>query len=233
MLFGFSFKQPQDVSKVLGKFFEFSHKNPHGWGMAIYDDMHTPVLIKEPVAAYRSGILESVIRRSVVANLGIAHIRYASKGAKRYNNTHPFQFVINQEEWVLAHNGTLNLENYRVNEYYPSGDTDSEKLFCLIADQIAETDKENRIECIDEKISRLAGEGKCNVLMSNGSNLYVHSNLKNSLYKYEDSGRVCFATKVDNENLNKWQPVEINKLFVYKDGELVYEGKAHKNEFVI
>jgi glutamine amidotransferase len=72
------------------------------------------------------------------SNVSILHVREATVGAVRRENTHPFRF----QEWLLAHNGTFaGFAGFRdrLLEMMPPfiqrrvrGDTDSEHLFHLV-----------------------------------------------------------------------------------------------------
>jgi glutamine amidotransferase len=107
-----------------------SRRNPDGYGLATF---RPEVLIeKRPVAAYEDEEFarEATERESPVF---VAHVRYASTGARDMANTHPFE----QEDRVFAHNGHLegldelddHLGDYR---RLVHGDTDSERFFALV-----------------------------------------------------------------------------------------------------
>jgi glutamine amidotransferase len=115
-----------------------SHRHPHGWGIGWYDNGSPHV---------RRGILpahsdESFLDagRGVRSRLVVAHVREASVGPVRPENTHPFL----HDRWLFAHNGTV--ARYRDDpdvatslaaEIDPDlrlsmrGDTDSERCFYL------------------------------------------------------------------------------------------------------
>jgi predicted glutamine amidotransferase len=109
---------------------EQSRRNPDGYGLATYQPK---VLVeKRPVAAYEDEEFahEAKERQSP---LFVAHVRYASTGARALANTHPFE----QEARVFAHNGHLEglgvLEE-RLGDHrrLVRGDTDSERFFALV-----------------------------------------------------------------------------------------------------
>lgn len=67
----------------------------------------------------------------------VAHVRKATVGAVRLENSHPFVRELWGRYWVFAHNGDLK-------EFYPKlhgafkpvGDTDSERAFCWILQEL-------------------------------------------------------------------------------------------------
>jgi glutamine amidotransferase len=120
-----------------------SHRHPHGWGIAWYENGLPHV---------RRGILpahsdETFLEagRGIRSRLVVAHVREASVGPVRHENTHPFL----HDRWLFAHNGTV--ARYKDNpdvrtalaaEIDPDlrllvrGDTDSERCFYLFLSRL-------------------------------------------------------------------------------------------------
>lgn len=104
----------------------------------------------------------------------IAHIRKATKGDVNLENTHPFIREIYGENWVLAHNGTLeNLSLCEDCHYQPIGSTDSEMAFCIIVSKMKERyprkpSEKEIFEAIVEITNELATLGVMNFILSNG-----------------------------------------------------------------
>ncbi|MCX5043826.1 class II glutamine amidotransferase [Aldersonia sp. NBC_00410] len=115
-----------------------SRREPDGTGLGTFADDGTPVVEKQPLAAFadREFAEEAKERRSATF---LAHIRYASTGGLRPENTHPFE----QRGRIFAHNGVIGdlaaleaeLGDYRE---LVSGDTDSERFFALITKRVDE-----------------------------------------------------------------------------------------------
>ena len=114
-----------------------SRKEPDGVGLGVFASDGTPLIYKRPVAAYQdTGFAREAHELS--AGTFIAHIRYATTGALRPSNTHPFC----QDDRLFAHNGVvdgLDRLDDKVHEelHGPAdelvrGDTDSERVFALI-----------------------------------------------------------------------------------------------------
>ena len=116
-----------------------SHRHPHGWGIGWYE---------EGVPRVRRGILPAhadaaflAAGRELRSAVVVAHVREASVGPVRHENTHPFLF----DRWLFAHNGTVARfrdapdvraaiaaeidEDLRLRS---CGDTDSERCFYLL-----------------------------------------------------------------------------------------------------
>jgi glutamine amidotransferase len=116
---------------------EQSHRNPDGCGVAGFDPSGQVELHKAPVAAWDDPGFANTARLLTSSSF-VAHVRHATTGARRYENTHPFAVG----NVVLAHNGALgdlNLVDEQLGEYRQvvRGDTDSERMFALILKETA------------------------------------------------------------------------------------------------
>jgi predicted glutamine amidotransferase len=113
-----------------------SRRNVDGSGIGFFDPSGTPVLDKQPEAAFRD---ENFIREAKHAESAVfvAHVRWATAGGRTLQNTHPFTM----QGRIMAHNGGFG-EAGRVEEQLGRyrelvlGDTDSERYFALITQQI-------------------------------------------------------------------------------------------------
>jgi predicted glutamine amidotransferase len=109
-----------------------SRREPDGTGLGTFDADGTPRVDKAPIAAYQDQQFAQEAKERVSSTF-IAHIRYASTGGLRPENTHPFQ----QRGRLFAHNGVIadlpRLEA-ELGDYLPlvQGETDSERFFALI-----------------------------------------------------------------------------------------------------
>jgi predicted glutamine amidotransferase len=115
-----------------------SHRNVDGSGIGFFDAAGAPVVDKQPEPAFRDQEFAHEAREAESSAFA-AHIRWATTGGRTVLNTHPF--VMNGR--VMAHNGGLGelpqLEA-RLGSYASLvlGDTDSERYFALITQQIDE-----------------------------------------------------------------------------------------------
>jgi predicted glutamine amidotransferase len=113
-----------------------SRRNADGSGIGFFDPSGTPVLDKQPEAAFQDQEFtrEAKQARSPVF---VAHVRWASVGGRTVQNTHPFAM----QGRIMAHNGGLG-DVARLAEQLGSyrdlvlGETDSEHYFALITQQI-------------------------------------------------------------------------------------------------
>lgn len=109
--------------------------HPHGWGLGTYTGS-TPFVVRQPKAAYDSERFRTE-SADIHAHNVVAHVRRATVGSARVENTHPFA----HGRWLLAHNGTIpafdRVRPLILDVIDPDlrrairGDTDSEHLFFM------------------------------------------------------------------------------------------------------
>lgn len=113
-----------------------SRRNADGSGIGFFDRSGVPVLDKQPEPAFCD---EEFVHeaKDAESTTFVAHVRWATVGARTVPNTHPFAM----QGRIMAHNGGFGevarleaqLGTYRA---LASGDTDSERYFALITQQI-------------------------------------------------------------------------------------------------
>lgn len=237
-LFGVTSVEPVRVNELLREFFSHSPRHPNGWGMAFfYGDAVS--LEKEPVTASRSVYLRERLRHPIFTNSMLAHIRLATRGSMDYENCHPFVMRDScNRAWTLIHNGTIfdcpALDGYI---HTQEGRTDSERVLCHIIDlmdraQAAEgraLDAEERFRLVDGAVCEMASGNKLNLLIYDGELLYVHANYADSLYCRRMRSAALFATvPLDRGH---WEPVPFTTLLAYRDGQEVFQGTNHGQEY--
>jgi glutamine amidotransferase len=106
-----------------------------GWGVGFYQGGE--ILLRRRPLDDRTEIGLADVTKDVKADILVAHVRAATVGALRTENTHPFRY----RHWLFAHTGTI--ESFealrgRLSDSLPQflhrdvrGDTDSELLFHL------------------------------------------------------------------------------------------------------
>jgi glutamine amidotransferase len=109
-----------------------SHREPDGTGLGHFAPDGTPVVARQPIAAFADRAFAREARQARSRTF-VAHIRYASTGAVALENTHPFE----QRGRLLAHNGViegLDALDRQLGDYRDlvRGDTDSERFFALV-----------------------------------------------------------------------------------------------------
>ena len=113
-----------------------SRRNVDGSGIGFFDPIGKPVLDKQPEPAFAD---EEFIRgaKQAVSTTFVAHVRWATTGGRTVANTHPFAM----QGRIMAHNGGFGEVahlDYQLGPYRKlvQGDTDSERYFALIIQQI-------------------------------------------------------------------------------------------------
>lgn len=151
-----------------------------GWGIAFFEGRGVR-LILDPLPSADSPVAE-LVRHYPIRSLNvIAHIRKATQGEVRLDNTHPFQRELWGRYWIFAHNG--NLRDYAPQlsgRFLPVGSTDSERAFCHMLEVLATRFPDGPPEpsALHEAIRQLAigigAHGEFNFLLSNGERLFAH-----------------------------------------------------------
>jgi len=135
-LLALNFNQPVRCSLSFRGFLHLGERNPDGWGIARFYGRACQVF-KEPVTDTKSKLATFLRDYEYFASkIFIGHVRYASQGEPRLQNTHPFLRTFRSREVVLAHNGTLRIEEKTRMKFQPVGETDSKYLFLCITHQI-------------------------------------------------------------------------------------------------
>lgn len=241
-LLGVTAREPYDANPLLERFYEHSSTNKDGWGLAVFRGRGVS-LEKEPVKASDSRYLRQRLSRGVESRNLFAHIRRATVGHVEYANCHPF--IWDDESgrtWTMMHNGTLfqsgGTYRYSANQ---EGTTDSERLLLYIVGRINDLirtcgegytdDPEVRFHLIECIMAELSRGNKLNVLLYDSEYMYVHSNCRGTLNECMKDGVRIIATMPVFIPADEWENVKMCTLLVYNDGEQIWEGKTHSNEF--
>src|SRR5215210_3843344 len=146
-----------------------SHRNPDGTGLAHYV-VREPMLEKHPIAAHEDREFAAEARQ-VHSHLIVAHIRHATRGEPRLENTQPFT----HGNLVFAHNGTIDgLEELPESLGLFLGDTDSERYFALLHHHIPEArDTITGIRKTIDWIEKNCTYTSLNFLLADGDSLYA------------------------------------------------------------
>lgn len=239
MLFGLSARDEIRTNEYLKAFYSHSPEHPNGWGLAVIS-REGAATEKESIEARKSHYLKERLSAPIVAKLMLAHIRYATIGNVEYKNCHPFSGKDNLGRcWTQIHNGTI-FDYPPLSKYFyiQNGDTDSERIFLYLLDKInaAQSAKggrlsfEERFALLDGSISDMAKGNKLNMILSDGRNLYVHTNCRDTLYYLEKDGALIFSTTALSKE--GWQPVPFTTLIGVRDGKLIKRGTDHGNEYI-
>jgi predicted glutamine amidotransferase len=113
-----------------------SRRNADGSGIGFFDQAGRPILDKQPEPAFGDAEFLREAKQATSTTF-IAHVRWATAGGRTAQNTHPFTM----QGRIMAHNGGFG-EIARLDEQLGPyrelvlGDTDSERYFALITQQI-------------------------------------------------------------------------------------------------
>jgi predicted glutamine amidotransferase len=146
-----------------------SYRNPDGTGLAHYVGPR-PVVEKHPIAAYEDRQFAAEAH-SAHSHLFVAHVRHATRGEARTENTQPFS----RGSLVFAHNGTIDgLEELPETLGLFLGETDSERYFALLYHHIGEArDTITGIRKSVDWIRKNCTYTSLNFLLADGDSLYV------------------------------------------------------------
>lgn len=241
-LFGVSSPEKIEINELLRTFFSHGNKHPDGWGMAFLKGNNVSIE-KQPTASVKSRYLKERMRSPIRVTNFLAHIRYATRGDMVYENCHPFSETDAEgRNWTMIHNGTI-FDFPKLSQYCSrqEGTTDSERILLYIVDQVSEVENkagreltdEERFYLLDKVVCEMSDENKLNLILYDGSLMYVHTNQKGTLYSSQRGGATVFSTtELDHLTDDCWKPVPMTRLLGYKNGRLVYTGTNHGHEFV-
>ncbi|MGL5144505.1 MAG: class II glutamine amidotransferase, partial [Acinetobacter junii] len=110
-----------------------------GFGIAFFEDKACRLFVDNQ-SAVESPIADLVRNYPIKSRNVIAHIRKATQGKITLENSHPFLRELWGRHWIFAHNGDLHDFSPRLSgRFEPVGNTDSERAFCYLLDQMVET----------------------------------------------------------------------------------------------
>ena len=116
------------------------HKD--GFGIAFFEGKGVRLFV-DTHSARESPVAEMVRRYPIKSENIVAHIRKATQGRVALENTHPFVRELWGRYWVFAHNGDLKGFAPRLHgAFRPVGDTDSERAFCWLMQELAKAHAE-------------------------------------------------------------------------------------------
>lgn len=237
-IYGFSGKRKKKINSDLREFYSHAPQHPNGWGLALFDGTKADIY-RETKRADRSDYLNSLLSLPKAYKTALAHIRLATIGNIEYDNCHPFTYQDKSGRvWTLIHNGTI-FESEKLNKYIFSqkGETDSERILLYLIDRINEktdmlgrnlTEKE-RFSVLDDIVCASSPKNKLNLLIYDGEILYAHTNFRGSLYFRKDQDGIAFSTQPLSDNA--WDNVPFTTLIGCKNGELLFRGTNHGNEY--
>lgn len=203
--------------------------NLDGWGLAWWCDGGVS-LAKAPEPGHSSKQLRQ-LADDVVGNLVLGHVRKATHPAiPGQDNTHPFAHECCGREWLFAHNGMVPDivgQPCPFSTCRPDGQTDSEFAFCQLLAGIVDSYVPNNLnrwlDRLEERTTEIAGLGKFNFLLSDGSVLIAHGHDRLHHAERPDGIALVATEPLDD---GEWQPFAPGELRVYRDGSLLVSHRA-------
>lgn len=187
-LLGMSANVPTDICfSFSGLVKRGGETGPHkdGWGITFYEGKGCRSF-KDPKPSCDSKVAELVKDYPIKSKTVISHIRQANRGGVSLENTHPFIRELWGKNWTYAHNGQLTgYEDLPLARALPVGQTDSERAFCWIINQLylkSQTEPSDKLEMfksIAGYADKLREMGVFNMLLTDGEYLicYCSNNL--------------------------------------------------------
>ncbi len=205
-LLGMSANVPTDICfSFTGLMQRGGKTGPHrdGWGITFYEGKGCRTF-KDPAPSCQSEIAKLVQAFPIKSQAVVCHIRQANRGDVNLENTHPFTRELWGQFWTFAHNGQLTgYDDLSCGRIRPVGDTDSERAFCWLLNQLelAFPEPPSSIEstfpfianCCDE----LSALGVYNMLLSNGE--FVLAYCTNNLHHITRCAPFGEASLIDED----------------------------------
>jgi glutamine amidotransferase len=182
-LLGLNANVPTDVMFSFAGFSTRAEEHKDGFGIAFFEGAGVRLFVDAQSA--RTSPVAEVVRRFPIRSCNIvAHIRKATQGRVALENTHPFVRELFGRYWTFAHNGNLVDYAPRLHRAYrPVGQTDSERAFCWLMQEIAKAHAalppvEELTRTLSELVPSIAAHGPFNFLLSNGEALWAHASTR-------------------------------------------------------
>ncbi|MBU6260922.1 MAG: class II glutamine amidotransferase [Burkholderiales bacterium] len=178
-LLGMNANTPTDVMFSFTGLATRADEHKDGFGIAFFEDRGLRHFIDHQSARV-SPVARLVRDYPIHSDIVIAHIRKATQGRVALENSHPFVRELWGRYWVFAHNGDLKGFEPRLHgAFRPVGDTDSERAFCWLMQELAKAHagvpSVEELSCtLRELLPRPAAHGTFNMLLSNGVALWAH-----------------------------------------------------------
>ncbi len=170
---------PFSADVTMRAFARRDENNADGWGLAWYMD-ESIALVKEATAWSASGHAAFLQEYDLVrSRIFLAHVRRATVGRRGSRaNAHPFEREIGGRAYGFEHNGTVRATELKLGRYWPIGQTDSERVFCHLADKILQRgrhlEEESDWQWLAGELAHLNNLGKLNALLSDGHRLFAY-----------------------------------------------------------
>lgn len=151
-----------------------------GWGIAFFEGKGVRQFLDSNASAH-SPVAELVKNYPIRSKNVISHIRKATQGDIKLENTHPFMRELWGYYWIFAHNGNLlNFNPGFDGTFLPVGNTDSEQAFCYMLQKLRKKfgnsypGQDALFKEVAEISTEIGKYGEYNFLLSNGEMIFAH-----------------------------------------------------------
>lgn len=219
-----------------------------GFGIAFFEDKACRLFVDNQ-SAVSSPIAEFIRNYPIKSRNVIAHIRKATQGKINLENSHPFMRELWGRQWVFAHNGDLLDFNPQLQgRFQPVGDTDSERAFCFILEQLSlrfgavQPSLDALSEVLAQIVPSIAEHGTLNFCLSNGQALFSYATTKLHWlvreYPFQHARLIDVDVEIDFSTVTtpedrvavitteplteneSWQAYQAGEMIVFKDGKI-------------
>ena len=219
-----------------------------GFGIGFFEGRGLRLFLDNRPSA-DSPVAELIRQYQIKSENVIAHIRKATQGQVLLENTHPFRRELWGRYWLFAHNGHLNGFTPPQGEYFtPVGNTDSERAFCYILEQLRQRfaeqpERDVLFAAVRDLVGEIRAHGLFNMMLSNGEMLFAHTSTllfyivrqapfgKANLSDAEVSidftevttpkDRVAVIATLPLTDNETWTQLAQNELVLFQQGEIV------------
>ena len=183
-LLGMNCATPTDITFSFRGFSQragITSDHSDGFGIAFFEDKACRLFVDNQSAVV-SPIAELIRNYPIKSRNVIAHIRKATQGKINLENSHPFIRELWGRQWIFAHNGDLHDFHPQLSgRYTPVGNTDSERSFCYLLDQLTakfgfkEPSLDEIFDVLIDVSPQIAEYGTFNFCLSNGQALFSYA----------------------------------------------------------
>jgi predicted glutamine amidotransferase len=178
-LLGLNANTPTDLVFSFKGFSTRAEEHKDGFGIAFFEGNGLRLFVDHQSATV-SPVAEMIRRYPIHSRHIIAHIRKATQGRVALENTHPYVRELWGHYWAFAHNGDLRDYHPKLHAaYHPVGDTDSERAFCWLLQELAKNhaslpSPQALSTTLAELVPQISRHGTFNFLLSQGQALWAH-----------------------------------------------------------
>ncbi len=182
-LLGMNCNVPTDIMFSFSGFSQRACEHADGFGIAFFEGRGVRCFV-DAQAANQSPVADLIKAYPIRSTNVVAHIRKATVGHVALENCHPFTRELWGRYWVFAHNGDLKNYHPRLHgAFRPVGDTDSERAFCWLMQEINKShatlpSTAELTQTLRELAPQIAAHGTFNFILSNGQTLWAHCSTK-------------------------------------------------------